>query len=164
MFDEASHRATLEAVLKLSEGGSDSKRMFGNKTEVDPVRHLCGTAAGWGGLPECEACYFAETAPHPVGRYTFTLKDMPVDAFWSLSIYNRDGFFEEDPSHSHSANSVTAEANDDGSYTLNLAPEDDGLINHLYIMDGWNYVLRLYRRHPEVVDGTWTPPLPEMVG
>jgi hypothetical protein len=32
--------------------------MFGNKTEVDPVRHLCGTAAGWGGLPECEACYF----------------------------------------------------------------------------------------------------------
>ena len=75
---------------------------------------------------------------------------------------NRDGFFEENHYQSYSANSVTAEPNDDGSFTLNLAPKDDGLTNHLYIMDGWNYVLRLYRPHPEVIDGTWSPPTPEM--
>jgi hypothetical protein len=27
-------------------------------------------------------------------------------------------------------------------------------------MDGWNWVFRLYRPHPEVLDGTWQ--LPEM--
>ena len=29
--------------------------MFGKKSDVDATRHLIGTAAGWGGLPEEEA-------------------------------------------------------------------------------------------------------------
>jgi hypothetical protein len=29
----------------------DSKRMFGDKDQVDPVRHLIGTARGFGYLP-----------------------------------------------------------------------------------------------------------------
>jgi len=28
-------------------------------------------------------------------------------------------------------------------------------------MPGWNYVLRLYRPRPSVLDGTWTAPRPE---
>jgi hypothetical protein len=51
----------------------------------------------------------------------------------------------------------------DGSVVLNLAPEADELKNHLYIMDGWNYALRLYLPHAEVVDKTWTPPTPHRV-
>ncbi|MGL6278369.1 MAG: hypothetical protein ACRC50_02285 [Gaiella sp.] len=35
--------------------------------------------------------------------------------------------------------------------------------NHLDVMDGWNYAIRLYRPHPEIIDGTWTPPLPVAV-
>lgn len=38
--------------------------------------------------------------------------------------------------------------------TLNLSPEPEDLSNHLYVMDGWNYVLRLYRPHQSVLDGT----------
>ena len=41
--------------------------------------------------------------------------------------------------------------------------DGEGLTNHLYIMDGWNYSLRLYRPRPEILDGTWTPPIPEPV-
>lgn len=163
LFDEASRKTVCDALLILNEGGSDSARTFGKKTEVDPVRHLLGTAAGWGGLPESEAFYSIDTEPRPLGRYTLTLKDVPVDGFWSLSIYNRDGFFEENRYDSYSLNNVTAMANKDGTVTLNLSPEDAGLTNHLYIMDGWNYALRLYRPRPEIVDGTWTPPTPEMV-
>ena len=50
---------------------------------------------------------------------------------------------------------MTAVAEEDGSVTLNLAPEDEGLSNHLYVMDGWNYAFRLYRPRASVGDGTW---------
>ena len=36
-----------------------------------------------------------------------------------------------------------------------------GTPNFLAIMPGWNYVLRLYRPRPEVLDGTWVAPQPE---
>jgi hypothetical protein len=30
-------------------------------------------------------------------------------------------------------------------------------------MDGWNYIVRLYRPRPEILDGTWTFPSVEPV-
>ena len=162
-YEEESRKATFDALVALSVGGVASDRAFGRKEEVDPVRHLIGTAIGWGGLPEAEAYYYGLNEPRPVGRFTFTLKDVPVDAFWSVTIYNRDGFLEENPYNSYSINNLTAVADEDGSVTLNLAPDGEGLTNHLYIMDGWNYTIRLYRPRREVLDGTWTPPTPRPV-
>ena len=49
----------------------------------------------------------------------------------------------------------------DGSVVLHLAPEPGDAPNHLYVMDGWNYTVRLYRPHPAVLDGTWAPPTPQ---
>ena len=162
-YEEDSRKATFDALFTLSKGLSNTDRVFGSKEEVDPVRHLIGTAFGWGGLPEFEAYYYIVTTPRPMGRFTFTLKAVPVDAFWSLTIYNRDGFLQDNPYDSYSINSLTAVADQDGSVTLNLAPDGEGLTNHLYIMDGWNYCLRLYRPRQEILDGTWTPPIPEPV-
>ncbi len=85
------------------------------------------------------------------------------DAFWSVTIYNRDGYFEHNPFNSFSVNSVTAEAEPDGSFVLNFTPDGAGVKNHLYVMDGWNYALRLYQPRPEVIDQTWTPPTPQLV-
>ena len=31
---------------------------------------------------------------------------------------------------------------------------DPSASNFLYIMDGWNYLIRLYRAHPDVINGT----------
>ena len=62
--------------------------------------------------------------------------------------------------NSYSASNVTAVPDDDGIVTLNLAPADEGLGNHLNIMDGWNDAFRVYRPRKEVFDGTWTPPTP----
>ena len=159
-FDEETRKRTHELLLELGDGFPDARGAFGRADEVDPIRHLTTTAAGWGGLPEYEAMYFARTEPQEAGQFTLTVKDVPFDGFWSVSIYNRDGFFEENEYDSYSANNVTAVPNDDGSVTLNLSPMDEGLPNHLYIMDGWNYVLRVYRPGEEVVNGTWTPPAP----
>ena len=84
--------------------------MFGSVAETEPTRHLIGTAVGWGGLPEREAVYYLETDPRDIGAYTMTLRDVPVDAFWTVTVYNRDGFMEANPYQSYSKNSVTAAA------------------------------------------------------
>lgn len=160
-YDETSRKVTANALLELAQGIADTKHMFGSRDQVDPVRHLLGTASGWGGLPESEAFYVLRTESRRAGRYTMTLSDVPVDGFWSVTVYNRDGFLEENPYDSYSVNNVTATASDDGSVTLNFAPEPDRLANYLYVMDGWNYALRLYRPRTEIVDGTWKPPEPQ---
>ena len=51
-YDTASLDATRKALLELARGLSGFDHAFGSKDEVDPVRHLLGTAAGWGGLPD----------------------------------------------------------------------------------------------------------------
>ena len=67
--------------------------MFGARGDVDPVRHLIGCAAGWGGLPTSEATYIGVDPKVPVGDYELVFMDVPVDAFWSVSVYNARGFF-----------------------------------------------------------------------
>ena len=76
-YDKATLDATREPLLKLAEGVPDTDGMFGRKEDVDPVRHLIGTAFGWGGLPVTEAYYYTEAAPRPAGRYTLTSKTCP---------------------------------------------------------------------------------------
>ncbi|MCV2396140.1 DUF1254 domain-containing protein [Actinotalea sp. M2MS4P-6] len=159
-YDPASLDATRELLLRLGAGVPDSRRTFGSAGEVDPVRHLTGTAIGWGGLPESEAYYAIETAPRPVGHRRIEFRDVPVDAFWSFSVYDRDGYFAANPADRYSFNSVTAAADDDGAVVIDLDTEDRGYRNHLYVMDGWNYAIRFYRPRAEILDGRWTPPVP----
>jgi hypothetical protein len=162
-YDEASYEATKKALLELAEGMHGSEGMFGRKDRVDPVRFLIGSAAGFGGLPEEEAYYAIKGDSQPVGRYRLTVQDPPVDAFWSVSVYNKDGYFEENPCDSYSVNSVTATPNSNGSITVTFGPEPDGSDNFLYIMDGWNYAARMYRPRASILDGTWAFPEPEPI-
>jgi len=161
LYDDASYQATKQPLLELGLGLHDSRRTFGTRDSVDPVRFLIGTAGGFGGLPEEEA-YYAIRATHlPVGRYELRVADVPVDGFWSVSVYNRDGFFDENPYDSYSVNNVTAVADDDGAVTIQFGPEPDGSPNYLYVKDGWNYVARMYRPRRSILDGTWSFPEPE---
>lgn len=89
--------------------------------------------------------------------------DVPVDGFWSVSVYNRDGYFDENPYNSYSVNNVTAEQDDDGAVTVNFGPEADGSPNFLFVEDGWNYVARMYRPRASILDGTWSFPEPEVL-
>ncbi len=136
---------------------------FGTRDEVDPVAHLIGTAAGWGANPPNAAVYVFNQVDRNDGTtpYTLTVSDVPVDGFWSITVYNADGFME-DPIAQASLNNVTATPNDDGTVTVRFGG-DPGAPNHLHIMDGWNYVVRLYRPRAEILDGTWTFPQPVVV-
>ena len=131
---------------------------FGAKSDVNPVHHLLGTAAGWGGLPDQEASYISVEPGEPVGEYQLTVKDVPVDGFWSISLYNADGYFEPNDRNAYSVNNLTATPNDDGSVTVHFGGCNANRTNCLPIMEGWNYTVRLYRPRPEILDGSWSFP------
>ena len=156
-YDQVSYKATHKALIELSRGVADTKRMFGKKEEVGEVRHLLGTAFGFGGLPEYEAYYLNVEPNLPVGAYQLTVKDVPVDAFWSISLYNADGYFQENEHNAYSVNNITGERNKDGSFTVHFGG-DPNATNYLHIMEGWNYAVRLYQPRKEILDGTWTFP------
>ena len=156
-YDEESFTATRGAVLELAKGLDGFDRAFGRREDVDPIRHLLGAAAGWGGLPESEAFYINVNPELPVGEYTLTIGDVPVDGFWSISLYDADGYFAENPSGAYSVNDITAQRDDDGTITVRFGG-DPAAPNALPIEDGWNYLVRLYRPHPEVLDGSWSFP------
>lgn len=156
-YDEASFTATRGAILELGKGLDGYARCFGARDEVEPIRHLLATATGWGGLPETEAWYYNVMPELPVGEYSLTVGEVPVDGFWSISLYNADGFFEEQATGKNSVNSITAAPNVDGSVTVRFGG-DPAAANALPIMDGWNYLVRMYRPRPEILDGTWVFP------
>ena len=71
-------------------------------------------------MPESEAVYLIVQPRLAMGAYSLTVDDVPVDGFWSISVYNKDGHFEENPYDSYSVNNLTAKKNPDGSVTVNL--------------------------------------------
>ncbi len=156
-YGHDSYQATYKALIELGRGLSDTRRTFGKKEEVDAVRHLLGTALGWGGLPIYEAYYLNVEPNLPVGTYRITVKDVPVDAFWSISVYNKDGYFQKNEYDAYSVNNISGTPNADGSFTIHFGG-DPTSVNHLPITEGWNYTVRLYQPRKEILDGTWTFP------
>ena len=156
-YDENSYKATYKSLIALSRGISDTRRTFGKKEEVSEVRHLLATAWAWGGVPIHDAYYLNVEPELPVGAYRITVKDVPVDAFWSISVYNKDGYFQENQYNAYSVNNISGTRNPDGSFTVHFGG-DPKSTNFLPIMEGWNYVVRLYRPRKELLDGRWTFP------
>ena len=156
-YDQVSYEAAYKAVIELSRFIPDTNRVFGKKEDVGEVRHLLGTAMGFGGLPEHEAYYLNIEPNLPVGAYQLTVKDVPVDAFWSISLYNKEGYFQENEYNAYSVNNITGTPNKDGSFTVNFGG-DPKSVNYLHIMDGWNYTVRFYLPHKEIIEGEWIFP------
>ena len=165
-WDSAARDEIRDALLALAAraGGANEER-FGSRHTVDPVQHLLMTAAGWGGNPR-EAAVYAAAAPESNDGKTIhrlTVRDVPVDGFWSISIYNARGFFEKNKLDSYSLNNLTAKPNDDGSFTVQFGGCTAKAENCLVTPPKWNYVVRMYRPRKPVLDGTWQFPEPQPV-
>ena len=160
-WDKASQdkvRNALNALAPLR--GDDPGAMFGTRAEVDPVAHLIGTAIGWGGNPKHAVIYNSFYPKDNDGKtvHKLTVKDVPVDGFWSISLYNAKGFFEKNDLKAYSLNNLTAKPNPDGSFTVQFGGCQKVTPNCLPIMAGWNYTVRLYRPRKEIIDATWKFP------
>ena len=157
-YDEKSFSEIRKAVLRLGKGLDGLDGAFGARDVVDPIKHLIGTAAGWGGLPSSEAVYLSVDPELPVDRYQVTVREVPAEAFWSISVYNKDGFFEKNGLDRYSLNNVTAERDDDGAVTVTFGGDEESGPNFLPITEGWNFVVRLYQPRPAATDGSWAFP------
>jgi hypothetical protein len=158
-YNHEAYECLVAALIGLAPFIPDSSSVFGPKEEVAPVRHIVGTAVGWGGLPEDEALYLGIEPRLPVGEYRIEVPaDVPVGAFWSISVYNAQRFFEPNDLGAYTVNSVMGERNEDDSMTMHFGGCDDGRVNCLPITVGWNYTVRLYQPGPEILDGSWTFP------
>uniref|UniRef100_A0A0G4GCA7 DUF1214 domain-containing protein n=1 Tax=Chromera velia CCMP2878 TaxID=1169474 RepID=A0A0G4GCA7_9ALVE len=148
-----------DAALSIAKYVPDFGSGFGKKGEVNPVTHFLVTAFGWGGNPKEDATYVSITPPKDDGKtaYTLTLENVPVDGFWSVTVYNKDGFLEENEHDSYNVNNVTAQKGEDGRVVIHFGG-DPTKSNFIPITEGWNAVLRLYRPRAEVLDGSWTAP------
>ncbi|MCD5348455.1 DUF1254 domain-containing protein [Agromyces sp. S2-1-8] len=156
--DAESYGEVRGALLVLGRTMGGLAHAFGRAGEVDPVRHLVGTALGWGGLPDAEASYLNVEPRLPRGRYTITFgTDVPADAFWSLSVYNGAGYFEPGPDGLTNVNSVFAARNADGSTTVHLGDWADAVPNRVDLPGGWNLLIRLYRPRLDEL-ATWSVP------
>ena len=164
-WDPVSQKTVRDALLVLGGTLADLRGMFGTRDQVDPVRHLIGTAMAWGGNPDKDAIYLNVTPERNDGKtsYRLTVKDVPVDGFWSISVYNAAGYFEPNSLGAYATNNLTATVGADGAITVQFGGCDGTVANCLPIVSGWNYMVRLYRPRTEVLDGTWTFPGPEVV-
>ena len=164
-WDQTSQKKVRDALLVLGSTIPDFKGAFGTKGQVDPIRHLIGSAVGWGGNPDKEATYLNITPSRNDGKtvYRLDVKDVPVNGFWSISLYNAEGYFQKNEANAYSLNNLTSRKNADGSITVQFGGCDGKVANCLPIMPGWNYTVRLYRPRAEILNGKWKFPEPRPV-
>ncbi len=154
-----------KALNDLSVLGFSAAYAFGRQEEVRPVDYLVGAAAGWGGLPQSAASYIIDSVAQNDGEtpHAVTVKDVPVDAFWSITVYNADGYLEANDRGVNSYNNFSAQPNEDGSYTIHFGGCGDERVNCIPITPGWNYAIRMYQPRAEILDGSWVFPAPQPI-
>jgi len=160
-WDQASLKKVQAALLQLGTTLSDTRRMFGaREDQVDPVKHLIGSAMLWGGNPEKDGLYLPITPARNDGRtvYRLTVGEVPVDGFWSVTVYNKDGYLQPNPSNAYSVNSLTAKRARAGLVTIQFGGCGGTAGNCLPITEGWNYTVRLFRPRQLIINDTWKFP------
>jgi hypothetical protein len=156
-------RDHLAGLMKL--GGCNGAVKMGTKEAVDPVCHLLASATGWGLNASQDAVYDAIYPKTNDGRtvHKLAMKGVPLDGFWSISVYNEKGYFEKNDFESWSPNNLTARLRPDGSFTIQFGGCTQTTLNYLVTPSGWNYVVRQYRPRKAILDGRWKFPESKLV-
>ncbi len=173
-FDVAKHR--LESGIKrsntLENGWRVIRRGVGNYGSDYSLRAAVAMI-GLGALPPKEASYplakIGADGKRLEGKHSYILhfdagQLPPVDAFWSLALYDQNGYFIDNPIKRYSVSDRDQlELNDDGSLTIQIqhdAPTDT--TNWLPSPQGeFQLTLRLYLPKDQFIRGLWSPPAVE---
>lgn len=161
-WDPISQKRVRDALIALSNTIPDLRYAAGpDGSAVDPVRRIAAAASGWGLNPDKDAVYLNVFPEKNDGRtpYRLTVKDVPVDAFWSVTAYTADGFFSPNDLNAYSINSVTGKKGQDGDIAIQFGNCNKDTPNCLPVTHGWNYMVRLYRPRSEILEGRWSFPV-----
>jgi len=165
-WDPVSQKKVREALIALSDTIPDLRYAAGpDKTSVDPVRRIAAAASAWGLNPDKDAVYLNVFPERNDSRtpYRLTVKEVPVDAFWSVTAYTAEGYFHPNDLNAYSINSLTGSKGADGAITIQFGDCTKETPNCLPVPDGWNYMVRLYRPRQEILDGSWSFPVAEPI-
>ena len=165
-WDQVTQKNVRDMLLGLNATLPDLKRAFGSRTQVDHVRHLIGTAVRWGGNPDRDVTSLNVIPSWNDGAAVYRLTipgKVPVNAFWSVTVYDAEGRFKKNPYDAYSVNSITAKKSADGSVAMQFGGCDGKLPNCLPTTPGWNYLVRLYRPRDEILNGKWKVPEAQVV-
>jgi hypothetical protein len=99
-------------------------------------------------------------------RYTITFPYgglPPVSAFWSITLYNAQRTFVENPIHRYAiGDRDDLTMNSDGSLTIYVQHESPGQAREGNWLpapaDAFNLIMRLYWPSASILEGRWTPP------
>jgi hypothetical protein len=165
-WDQQSFNQVDDALTTVFTTLENFSGAYGDADQVDPVKFFVASPSGWTGVPQPSEALFLQRIPTQndgTTPYTLTVdEDVPVDAFWSVTVYNRDLYLEENEYDAYSVNNVTAERDDDGSITIHLGGDPDQP-NFIYTPEGWHYIVRLYQPREEILDGSYQFPEVEPV-
>jgi hypothetical protein len=132
------------------------------KLVKEKSRHLAA-AAGWGLFPEQDAIYLNYNGGHDDQQcYQASYQIPDNNAFWSITVYGSDGYMKSDNVVGNSSN---VKLNADGTFTVHYGSKEvcGDVPNRLDVTEGWNFLMRIYRPGPSVVDGTYKLPNAEPV-
>ena len=138
--------------------GITSEVMFGKKGEVPLKEHNVGTAMGWGGLT-LERAVYPSIYGESTEPQTMTLKDVPAGAFWSITVYDAEGYPQGD---AYNINSAFAVPEEDGSVIIRFGG-DKNAVNYMDIFEDWNLALRIYEPTEAYFNGDWVMPELELI-
>jgi hypothetical protein len=111
-----------------------------------------------GALPEWDATYLNYSGGHdPKVCHKATYKVPENKAFWSITVYGNDGFMK---SENNIVNSSNVKLNADGTFTAYYGTKQacGDVPNRLDVPEGWNFLMRIYRPGPSVLDGSYKLP------
>lgn len=153
---------SLKALTSLYEVESAQykswKGMMGPRGKVDEKTRHIAAAAAWGLFPEWDATYLNYSGSHdPDVCHQATYQVPENGAFWSITVYGDDGFMKSD---NNIVNSSNVRLNVDGSFTVHFGSKEacGDVPNRLDVSEGWNFLMRVYRPGPSVLDGSYTLP------
>ena len=135
---------------------------MGPRGEVNEQTRHIAAAGAWGLFPEKDAVYINYSGPPDAEQcYTATYEVPDNDAFWSITVYGEDGFMKSDNNIVNDRNVVL---NDDGSFTVYFGPEEQcgDRPNRVDITTGWNFLMRVYRPGPSVLNRDYSLPAAEV--
>lgn len=133
---------------------------MGRRGEADEgIRHV-GCAGAWGLFPNRDAVYINYNGGLPADRcHRATYRVPENDAFWSITVYGADGYMK---STNSILNATNTKMNADGTFTVHFGSKEacGDVANRLDAPEGWNFLMRVYRPGPSVLNGSYKLPDP----